>query len=97
MFGFKGIDLDLGVFVEFQDGYKLVIQVFGNVFGDYCDELYVQFKGDDWMGDVLDGEWLYINGCEWKYICEVLIYVFIYEGVFSWDKIDGVVIIYVLD
>ncbi|MGS7191364.1 TerD family protein [Enterobacter cloacae subsp. dissolvens] len=97
MFGSKGIDLDLGAFVELQDGYKSVIQSLGNAFGDYHDEPYVQLKGDDRTGDVSDGEWLYINGREWKHIREVLIYAFIYEGVPSWDKTDGVVTIHVPD
>lgn len=97
MFGSKGIDLDLGAFVELQDGYKSVIQALGNAFGDYRDEPYVQLKGDDRTGDVSDGEWLHINGREWKNIREVLIYAFIYEGVPSWDKTDGVVTIYVPD
>ncbi|HHP6172722.1 TPA: TerD family protein, partial [Escherichia coli] len=97
MFGSKGIDLDLGAFVELQDGYKSVIQALGNAFGDYRDEPYVQLKGDDRTGDVSDGEWLHINGREWKHIREVLIYVFIYEGVPSWDKTDGVVTIHVPD
>ncbi|EPY5345361.1 TerD family protein [Klebsiella quasipneumoniae] len=97
MFGSKGIDLDLGAFVELQDGYKSVIQALGNAFGEYRDEPYVQLKGDDRTGDVSDGEWLHINGREWKHIREVLIYAFIYEGVPSWDKTDGVVTIHVPD
>ncbi|EGQ2049660.1 tellurium resistance protein TerA, partial [Escherichia coli] len=97
MFGSKGIDLDLGAFVELQNGYKSVIQALGNAFGDYRDEPYVQLKGDDRTGDVSDGEWLHINGREWKHIREVLIYAFIYEGVPSWDKTDGVVTIHVPD
>ncbi len=60
-------------------------------------EPYVQLKGDDRTGDVSDGEWLHINGREWKHIREVLIYAFIYEGVPSWDKTDGVVTIHVPD
>ena len=86
-----------GAFVELQDGYKSVIQALGNAFGDYRDEPYVQLKGDDRTGDVSDGEWLHINGREWKHIREVLIYAFIYEGVPSWDKTDGVVTIHVPD
>ncbi|MCE9991106.1 TerD family protein [Enterobacter asburiae] len=98
MFGSnKGIDLDLGAFVELQDGYKCVIQALGNAFGDYRDEPYVQLQGDDRTGDISDGEWLHINGREWKNIHEVLIYAFIYEGVPSWDKTDGVVTIHVPD
>nr|AQT24008.1 Tellurium resistance protein TerA [Salmonella enterica subsp. enterica serovar Enteritidis] len=86
-----------GAFVELQDGYKSVIQALGNAFGNYRDEPYVQLKGDDRTGDVSDGEWLHINGREWKHIREVLIYAFIYEGVPSWDKTDGVVTIHVPD
>lgn len=97
MFGSKGIDLDLGAFVELQDGYKSVIQALGNAFGYYHEEPYVQLQGDDRTGDVSDGEWLHINGREWKHIREVLIYAFIYEGAPSWDKTDGVVVIHVPD
>ncbi|WP_312272786.1 TerD family protein [Pseudescherichia sp.] len=97
MFGSKGIDLDLGAFVELQDGYKSVIQALGNAFGNYRDEPYVQLQGDDRTGEVSDGEWLHINGREWKHIREVLIYAFIYEGVPSWDKTDGVVTIHIPD
>ncbi|WP_230351312.1 TerD family protein [Lelliottia sp. WAP21] len=97
MFGSKGIDLDLGAFVELQDGYKSVIQALGNAFGDYHSEPYVRLQGDDRTGDISDGEWLHINGREWKHIREVLIYAFIYEGVPSWDKTDGVVTIHVPD
>lgn len=93
----KGIDLDLGAFIRLQDGYKCVVQALGNAFGDYHGEPYVQLKGDDRTGDVSDGEWMHINGREWKQINEVLIYAFIYEGVPSWDKTDGVVTIHVPD
>lgn len=97
LFGSKGVDLDLGAFVKLQDGYKTVIQALGNAFGDYHYEPYVQLKGDDRTGDRSEGEWMHINGHEWKNIREVLIYAFIYEGVASWDKTDGVVTIHVPD
>ncbi|MBE3470449.1 TerD family protein [Enterobacter cloacae complex sp. P15RS] len=97
MFGSRSIDLDLGAFVALQNGYKSVIQALGNAFGDFRDEPYVQLKGDDRTGDMSDGEWLHINGREWKHIREVLIYAFIYEGVPGWDKTDGVVTIHVPD
>ncbi len=97
MFGSRGIDLDLGAFVALQNGYKSVIQALGNAFGGFRDEPYVQLKGDDRTGDMSDGEWLHINGREWKHIREVLIYAFIYEGVPGWDKTDGVVTIHVPD
>jgi len=95
IFGSKGVDLDLGAFVELQDGHKSVIQALGNAFGDYRDEPYVQLQGDDRTGAVSEGEWLHINGKEWKNIRQVLIYAFIYEGAASWDKTDGVVTLHV--
>ena len=96
MFGSnKAIDLDLGAFVELADGYKSVVQALGNAFGNYHSEPYVQLQGDDRTGEALDGEWLHINGREWKEIRQVLIYAFIYQGVPSWDKTDGVVTLHV--
>ncbi|WP_338883443.1 TerD family protein [Xenorhabdus sp. TH1] len=98
MFGAnKNVDLDLGAFVRLQDGEKDVIQALGNRFGKYRYEPYVELQGDDRTGQVRDGEWLHVNGFEWKNIREVLIYAFIYEGVPSWDKTDGIVTIYVPD
>ncbi|WP_340610945.1 TerD family protein [Xenorhabdus bharatensis] len=91
----KGIDLDLGAFVRLRDGSRDVIQALGNGFGAYHSEPYVQLQGDDRTGSVTDGEWLHINGLEWKNIREVLIYAFIYEGVPSWNNTDGIVTIYV--
>lgn len=95
LFGAKGIDLDLGAFVELQDGSKGVIQALGDTFGNYHREPFVQLQGDDRTGEVSDGEWLHINGQQWKSLRQVLIYAFIYEGVPSWDKTDGVVTIHV--
>lgn len=95
--GNKGIDLDLGAFVETQDGNKSVIQALGNSFGYYHGAPYVELQGDDRTGDVSNGEWIHINGREWKSIRQILIYAFIYEGVPSWDKTDGVVTIHVPD
>ncbi|WFQ78454.1 TerD family protein [Xenorhabdus sp. SF857] len=98
MFGAnKNVDLDLGAFVRLQDGEKDVVQALGDRFGDYRYEPYVELQGDDRTGQVRDGEWLHVNGVEWKNIREVLIYAFIYEGVPGWDKTDGIVTIYVPD
>ncbi|MCG8707269.1 TerD family protein [Brenneria sp. 4F2] len=91
----KGIDLDLGAFIELQDGSKGVVQALGNTFGRLNSEPFVELQGDDRTGQVSDGEWLRINGREWKKIRQVLIYAFIYEGVASWDKTDGVVTLHV--
>jgi len=91
----KGVDLDLGAFVELQDGSKGVVQALGNTFGRLNSEPFVELKGDDRTGQVTDGEWLHVNGREWKKIRQVLIYAFIYEGVASWDKTDGVVTLHI--
>lgn len=95
--GNKGIDLDLGAFVELQNSQKGVIQALGNTFGRYNSEPFIELQGDDRTGDISGGEWMYINGREWKNIKQILIYAFIYEGVPSWDKTDGVVTIHVPD
>ncbi|MDC9597461.1 TerD family protein [Xenorhabdus anantnagensis] len=98
MFGSnKNVDLDLGAFIRLQDGSLDVVQALGNSFGDYRYGPYVELQGDDRTGSVSDGEWLHINGLEWKNISEVLIYAFIYEGAPSWNKTDGVATIYVPD
>lgn len=91
----SGIDLDLGAFVELQNGHKYVVQALGNTFGDYHHAPYVQLQGDDRTGDVSDGEWLHVNGKEWQRIRQVLIYTFIYQGAASWNKTDGVVTLHI--
>ncbi|CDH32273.1 TerD family protein [Xenorhabdus bovienii] len=91
----KGVDLDLGAFIRLHDGERYVVQAIGKSFGDYHREPYVKLQGDDRTGAVRDGEWLHINGLEWKNINEVLVYALIYEGVPSWDNTDGVVTIHI--
>lgn len=93
----KGIDLDIGAFVELQDGVKGVIQALGNTFGRLNSAPFIELQGDDRTGQVTEGEWLHINGGEWKKIRQVLIYAFIYEGAASWDKTDGVVTLHIPD
>lgn len=93
----KGIDLDLGAFVELQDGVKGVVQALGDTFGRLNSAPFIELQGDDRTGQVSEGEWLHINGGEWKKIRQVLIYAFIYEGVASWDKTDGVVTLHIPD
>ena len=87
----KGIDLDLGAFVEFKAGPKTAVQALGDTFGAYNDPPFVFLKGDDRSGAVTDGEWLEINGDEWEHFSRILIYAFIYEGVANWQETDGVV------
>jgi len=52
-------------------------------------------QGDDRTGAVSDGEWIHINGAEWKNVREVLVFAFIFEGVPSWENTDGIVTMHV--
>jgi len=89
------IDLDLGAFIETQDGQKGVIQALGGSFGSFTSPPFVLLKGDDRTGASVDGEWLHINGGHWNTIREVLIYAFIYEGVPNWSGTDGVATVHI--
>ncbi|WP_312631339.1 TerD family protein [Pantoea piersonii] len=89
----KGIDLDLAAFVELSDGHRTIVQALGNRFGSFRNEPFVELQGDDRTGAASDGEWIHINGSEWKNIREVLVFAFIYEGVPSWENTDGSVTI----
>ncbi|MDF7675283.1 TerD family protein [Neisseriaceae bacterium ESL0693] len=91
----KNIDLDLGAFVELQDGSKTVVQALGETFGHYDEMPFVQLSGDDRSGEVADGEWLYVNGAHWKNIRQILIYAFIYDGVPNWNETDATVTLYI--
>ena len=91
----NGIDLDVGCLFEMQDGYKGVIQALGNAFGDFRNEPYIHLMGDDRTGANADGEWLRINGNQWRDIKRVLVYAFIYEGAPNWQATDGVVTLHV--
>lgn len=90
-----GIDLDVGCLFEMQDGWKGAVQALGNSFGDYNNEPYIHLLGDDRTGSVSDGEWLRINGKQWRSIRRVLVYAFIYEGAPNWRTTDGVVTLHV--
>lgn len=89
--GATNLDLDLGAFVETNDGKRQVVQALGGGFGDYTKTPYVRLLGDDRTGAVSDGEWLEINGDRWSEIKRVLVYAFIYEGAPNWQETDGIV------
>lgn len=91
----KGIDLDLAAFVELANGQRTLVQALGRNFGSFRTEPFVELQGDDRTGAATDGEWIHINGREWKYIKEVLVFAFIFEGVPSWENTDGVVTLHV--
>lgn len=89
-----GVDLDVGCLFELQDGRKGVIQALGKAFGSFDNAPYIHLMGDDRTGAVRDGEWLRINGKEWRNIRRVLVYAFIYQGVPNWNATDGVVTLF---
>ena len=95
--GKKGIDLDLGAFVELKGNARGVIQALGNTFGSYEDPPFIRLMGDDRTGAVTDGEWIEINGDQWGAFERLLIFCFIYEGAADWQQTDAVVRVLVPD
>lgn len=91
----QGIDLDIGCLYEQADGKISAIQALGNNFGSINSDPFIQLKGDDRTGTVSDGEWLHINGQQWKTFKRILVFAFIYKGIPNWAKTDGVVTIHV--
>ncbi|EAR21078.1 TerD family protein [Nitrococcus mobilis] len=89
----KGIDLDLGCFVELQSGAKDVVQALGNTFGAYDSKPYAHLLADDRTGEASQGEFLHINGDQWSQLRRVLVYAFIYEGAPNWAAADAVITI----
>ena len=89
----QSIDLDLGAFVEMNDGTKHVIQALGNSFGTIDSISFVALDGDDRTGSVDGGENLRVNGRMSQNIKRILVYTFIYEGVTSWQKANAVITI----
>ena len=87
------IDLDLGAFVELNDGTKSVVQALGNSFGSLETPPYVQLDGDDRTGAVSGGENLRLDGKMSANIKRMLVYTFIYEGAANWRQANGVVTI----
>lgn len=85
------IDLDLGCLYEMQDGTKHVVQALGNLFGSLDNSPYIQLDKDDRTGASKDGEFLIINGKNWDKIKRVLVFAYIYDGVTTWNEVDGVV------
>ena len=89
------VDLDLGLFIQFKDGRKDVVQALGNAFGSLKAYPYVLLDGDDRTGENTEGEWITINGARWDDIDRILIYTFIYDGVPNWNATDATATIYV--
>lgn len=93
LFGGGAIDLDLGCLFELSDGRKGVVQSLGRSFGAFDTAPFVQLSGDDRTGDVGTGETLRINGTRWNDIRRIVVFADIYDGVPSWQRTDGVVLV----
>ncbi|MDR1132925.1 MAG: TerD family protein [Synergistaceae bacterium] len=87
----QSIDLDLGAFVELNDGTKYVIQALGNSFGSLKSAPYVALDGDDRTGEAAGGENIRVNGRMSANIKRMLVYTFIYEGAANWQQADAIV------
>lgn len=90
----SAIDLDLGAYIELNDGSKRIIQALGDNFEYYP---YIKLLGDDRTGDSSDGEWLHIDGNKIQDVKRIIIFAFIYEGSANWNKADAKVTLHVPD
>ena len=89
-----GVDLDIGILYEMQDGTRGAIQAFGEKFGAYDKPPYMQLSGDERTGNA-EGhdEFIMVNGAHWKDIKRVLVYIYIYEGAPRWSEINPQIIL----
>lgn len=88
----RGIDLDLGAYIEFTNGSKTIVQALGDRFreGDY-----IMLQADDRTGTSADGEWILVNGNKLNDVKRIMFYAFIYQGASSWDKAQGIFTLHV--
>lgn len=86
------IDLDLGAFIELNNGDRKIIQALGNSFE--CSP-YIKLLADDRTGASQDGTWLHIDGNKLQDVKQIIIFAFIYKGVTNWDKINAKVTLHV--
>ncbi|QQG36215.1 MAG: Tellurium resistance protein TerA [Micavibrio aeruginosavorus] len=84
----QGVDIDLGCLYELQDGSRGCLQAFGEMFGAYDENPYMNISGDERTGDKEgDDESMHINGKKWSEVRRLIIYVYIYSGNVNWDQI----------
>lgn len=88
------IDLDLGAYVELNNGKRVIVQALGNNF-NFAP--YVKLLADDRTGSSLDGEWLHIDGNALADVKRIMIFTFIYEGAANWGKANASVTLHVPD
>ncbi len=89
----QGVDLDLGCLYELHNGKRGALQAFGDMYGTYKTEPFINLSGDDRTGDDDDDddgedEIILINGQKWPEIKRLLFYLYIYDGTTSWAEIQ---------
>lgn len=90
----SAIDLDLGAFIELNNGNRGIVQALGDMF-EY--QPYIKLLGDDRTGNNTDGEWLHIDGNKIQDVKRIIIFAFIYEGSANWNKANAKVTLHVPD
>lgn len=88
----NGIDLDLGAYIELNNGQKSIVQALGNSFSF---EPYLKLLDDDRTGANSDGEWIHIDGNNIQDVKKITIFTFIYEGAVNWQKANAYVTLHV--
>lgn len=88
------IDLDLGAFVELNNGQKALVQALDNRL-DFSP--YIKLLEDDRSGDSVGGEWLHIDGNNIQDVKRIIIFAFIYEGTPNWSKANAKMTLHVPD
>ncbi|MCC4789125.1 TerD family protein [Vibrio splendidus] len=88
----KGIDLDLGAYIELNNGQKRIVQALGN---NFLFEPYLKLLDDDRTGANTDGEWIHIDGNNIQDVKKITIFTFIYEGAVNWQKANAYVTLHV--
>lgn len=88
----QGVDIDIGCLYELHNGQRGCVQAFGEMFGGFNDEPYINLSGDDRTGDDHDDddgedEILLLNGAKWPEIKRLLIYLYIYDGAINWAEV----------
>jgi tellurite resistance protein TerA len=86
------IDLDLGAFVELNNGQREIVQALGNQF-EFTP--YIKLLADDRTGASRDGEWLHIDGDKIQDVKRIIIFAFIYKGSVNWGEANAEVTLYV--
>jgi len=84
----SGVDLDLGCLYELQNGKRGAIQAFGENYGDLKTAPFIQLSGDERTGEAEgEDELITVNGASWSEIKKIIIYIYIYDGADSWQKV----------